>query len=149
VVRPKTQNKSIKEEDQKWFRSTIGSLLYLVKLSRPELANPVREMSKVIDSASPAHQKELKRLIRFIPSTKGKGLKIEADKDKTWKIIAYSDSDYPGENGNRKSITGFIILVCGVPISWKLKAQATVALSSIEGEYIGLCKTICEVKFIS
>jgi Reverse transcriptase (RNA-dependent DNA polymerase) len=40
VIRP-TEEEKVDAETQKWFRSTIGSLLYLVKLSRPDLCNAV------------------------------------------------------------------------------------------------------------
>jgi hypothetical protein len=63
VVCPKSKAEIIGEEQQKMFRSTIRTLLYLVKLSRPDIANPVRELSKAMDGAAPAHENELKRLI--------------------------------------------------------------------------------------
>ena len=53
VVRPKEEDKLIGEGRQKWFRSMVGTLLYLVKLSRPDMANAVRELSKVMDKAVP------------------------------------------------------------------------------------------------
>ena len=68
----------IGEGRQKWFRSMVGTLLYLVKLSRPDLSNSVRELSKVMDGAAPAHEKELKRVIEYVIQTKFKTLKIEA-----------------------------------------------------------------------
>jgi hypothetical protein len=53
----------INEGKQKWFRSAIGTLLYLVKRSHPDLANPVRELAKVMDCANQTQEKELKRTI--------------------------------------------------------------------------------------
>jgi hypothetical protein len=55
----------INEGRQKWFRSAIGTLLYLVKLSRPDLANSVRELAKVMDGANQTQEKELKRMIGY------------------------------------------------------------------------------------
>jgi hypothetical protein len=72
----------VKEEDQKWFRSNIGSILYLVKLPRSELANSVRELSMVMDGAALAHIKELKRIIQFIVGTENKGLKMTINPEK-------------------------------------------------------------------
>ena len=40
------------EKGQKRFRSGIGTLMYLIKLTRPELSNTVRELSKVIDKGT-------------------------------------------------------------------------------------------------
>jgi len=150
VIRPdKKELEVVKEEDQKWFRSNIGSILYLVKLSRPDLANSVRELSKVMDGAAPDHIKELKRLIQFIGGTESKGLKMAISPEKEWIVEAYSDSDFAGDKDERKSVTGFIILVAGVPISWKSKSQPNVTLSSTEAEYVALCETVREVKFVT
>jgi hypothetical protein len=59
VVRPRSKAKMITTKKQKDFMSIIGTLLYLVKLSQPDIANPVRELSKVMDGAAPGHKKEL------------------------------------------------------------------------------------------
>ena len=52
-------------------------LLYLVKYSRPDIANPVRELSKVLDGSTDASFKEMLRVIKYVLDTKNMGLKIE------------------------------------------------------------------------
>ena len=110
VVRPSDEEK-VNSEAQKWFRSNIGSLLYLVKLSRPDLANPVRELSRVMDGAAPGYIKELKRLINFVAQTKDKGLRMKFSGENPWEISGYSDSNFAGNKNGRKSVTGMIIFV--------------------------------------
>ena len=66
MVRPNNQKEMINEIKQKWYCATIGMLLYLVKLSRPDIANSVRELSKVMDGASPAHKKELRKIVNYL-----------------------------------------------------------------------------------
>jgi hypothetical protein len=65
---------------QKYCRLNIGCPFYLVKLSRPDLSNPVRQLLKVMDGAASGHVKELKRLIQFVQSTKGVVLKMQFQK---------------------------------------------------------------------
>ena len=48
----------------------------------------------------------------------------------------------------RLSISGYILFVLGVPIVWKSKGQATVALLSAEVEYYTLSEAAKEVKFV-
>jgi hypothetical protein len=136
------------EGRQKRFRSMIGALLYLVKLLRPAIANAVRELSKVMDRAVPAHEKELKCLLSFVFQTQDKQLNINSDSSEDWRIKAYSDSDFAGDKDDRKSISGFVIFLCGFPIFWKSKAQPCVTLSSTEAEYVALNKMVREMKFI-
>jgi hypothetical protein len=65
-----------------------------------------------------------------------------------WELRIYSDSDWAGDKDNRKSITGFIIFLLGVPILWRSKAQASVALSSTEAKLYALSEAAKEIKFI-
>jgi hypothetical protein len=145
----KTQIKAemIRNEKQKCFRSTIGTLLYLVKLSYPDIANPVRELTNVMDGAAPGHEKELKRLCQFVIQTKGKKLNMKKSKDE-WEVEAFSDSDFAGDKIERKSVTGYVILLSGAAISWKTKAQPCITLSSTEAGYFALNETVREVEFI-
>jgi len=42
------------------YQSAVGTLLFLLKHSQPDLANPLRELSKVLDCPTDAELKELK-----------------------------------------------------------------------------------------
>jgi hypothetical protein len=55
ILRPNKDDPLISSKDQKIFRSGVGMLLYLVKHSRPDIANEVRELSKVADGATTSH----------------------------------------------------------------------------------------------
>ena len=65
IVRPGEGEKLITKGEQTKYRSGIGMLLYLVKFSRPDLSNAVRELSKVNDGATAKHMKDLMRVIKF------------------------------------------------------------------------------------
>jgi hypothetical protein len=43
----------------------------------------------------------------------------------------------------------YVIIVCGVAISWKSKDKPNVTPSNTEAEYVALCEPVREVKFIS
>ena len=59
------------------YRSGIRMLLYLVKYSRPEISNAVREAAKANIGPTKAHMKSLYRLIKFVVDTKNYGLVME------------------------------------------------------------------------
>ena len=52
-------------------------LLYLVEHSRPDIANCVRELSKVLDGTTDCAFNEMLRIIQYVLDTKNLGLKIE------------------------------------------------------------------------
>ena len=61
----------VNQEDHETYRSGVGTLLYLTKHSRPDICNPVRELSKTMDAPAPVHLKEMYKVIRHVLSTKG------------------------------------------------------------------------------
>jgi len=131
--------------------SSVGMLLYPVKYSRPDIVNAVRELTKCMDGATMAAYKEMLRLIKFVLSTKTWGLKImpkTPDGTVKWNLVSFSDSDWAGDKDNRRSINGFIIFLCGVPIVWRSKQQKTVALSSSEAEFVAISEAVKEILFV-
>jgi hypothetical protein len=150
VIVRKVEQK-ISEDEQSTYRSGVGMLLYLTKHSRPDIANAVRELTKVLDGASPAAYKEMKRVIKYVLDTEKLALKIEPvviNGKGFWKIVIYSDSDYATDPENRLSVSGFVLYLCGVPICWRTKQQRSVTLSSSEAEFVALSEAVKEIRFV-
>lgn len=151
VIRSKDESELIHQEQQKKFRSGVGMLLYLVKYSRPDIANAVRELSKVMDGATPAHLKSLHRLIKFVTTTRDKCVIMKNDDLQDldlFVITAFCDSDYAGDKDTRLSVTGFVIYIANTPISWRSRGQKSVTLSSSEAEYVALSEVCAEILFV-
>ena len=139
----------VNPEDHETYRSGIGTLLYLTKHSRPDICNPVRELSKTMDAPAPVHLKEMYKVIRHVLSTKGYGLKFELRKDMIkWALKALSDSDFASDKETRISVFAYIIYFCGIPIAWRSKGMKSVVLSTTEAEYMALSEVVKELKFI-
>jgi hypothetical protein len=147
VLRPDEDAVLLSAEEQRKYRSGFGMLLYLVKHSRSDLCNAVRELAKVMDGATPEHMQLLLRAIKYVLTTKNRGLVTMRPTDE-YKIEAYVDSDYAGDQQNRRSITGYMVYSSGVLIAWKSKQQGGVTLSSSEAEYYALSEVACELIFI-
>ena len=63
-------------------------------------------------------------------------------------LYAYVDSDWAGDIATRRSTTGFILLLGGMPITWKSQLQPCVTLSSTEAEYVAACLCAQEVMWL-
>ena len=127
----------VSPEEHETNRSGVGTLLLLTKLSRPDICNPVRELSKPMDAPMPVHLKEMYNVIRYVLSTKEYGLKFELRKDmKKWALKAPSDSDFASDKETRISVFGYVIYFCGIPITWRSKGMKSVVLSTREAEYM-------------
>ena len=125
-------------------------LLYLVKHTRPDIANTVQQLSKALDKLNEAAFKEMKQVIKYVINTKYLALKIKPklNEDGSWNIVAYSDTDFAGDVESRITITGFILYFSGAPISWKSKGMKSIAQSSSEVEYIALLEAAKVVEFV-
>eukprot|EP00253_Pinus_taeda_P031177 PITA_31177 len=53
-------------------------------------------------------------------------------------LLGFTDSDWAGDNIDRKSTSGYSLSLGSRPIYWLSKKQATIALSSAEAEYRGV-----------
>ena len=147
---PEADEPVISKEEQTLYRRGVGMLLYLVKFSRPDLSNAVRELSKAMMRATPAHVKCLLRLIKYVLDTQNKVLKFDISEQdgQKWILKCYSDSDWAGSKDDRRSVTGYCIYLNGCLISWKSRAQKHVTLSSTEAEYVAVSEVCGDVLFM-
>ena len=147
--RSENEKDKVKTKDHEIYRSGVGTLLYLTKHSRPDISNPVRELSKTMDAPAPVHLKEMYKLIRFVLSTKDYGLKCKLIKSiRKWVLKALSGSDFASNKETRIRIYGYVIYFCGIPIAWRSKGMKSVVLSTTETEYMALSEVVKELKFI-
>jgi hypothetical protein len=148
IIRPMTEEELLNDEEQAKFRSGVGMALYLIKYSRPDIANSVRELSKVMDGANKAHRKALMQLIKYVVETKEQKLTYNVSKKKEkMEIKGYGDSDFAGNTEDCKSINGEVIYLLECPIAWKSKGQKGVTLSSTEAEYVAASEVTMDVLF--
>ena len=139
----------VSPEEQETYRSGVGTLLYLTEHSRPDMCNPVRELSKTMDAQPPVHLNEMYKVVIFVLSTLDFGLKFKLMKNiKKWALKALSDSDFASDKETRISIFGYIIYSCGIQITWRSKGMKSVVLSTTEAEYMALSEVLKELKFI-
>ena len=148
VIRPLEEDTKINLLKQTEYRSGVGMLLYLVKHSRPDLSNAVRELTKVLDGATEAHWKAMVRVIKYVFQTEQLALKLKPYDNQKGNLLAYSDSEFGGDRDTRISVYGYMIYYNGALISWKSKSGKTVTLSSTEAEYYACSETAKELIFI-
>ena len=145
TVRTKEGDKCLNESEQFEYRSAIGMMLFLVKYSRPDIANSVWILSKII-KVNYAHYKQMLRVVKYVLHTRNRMLKIIPEKNgEKWELKCMVNSDYAGDNDNRLSVTGYCVYVNGCLISWKSRAQRSFALSSSESKYVALSDIFTEI----
>jgi hypothetical protein len=122
-----------KSVDQKVYRSMIGSLLYLCA-SRPNIILSVCMCARFQANPKEVHLRAVKRIMRYLVYTPKFGRWYP--KGSTFDLIGYSDADWVGCKIDRKSTTGTCQFLGRSLVSWASKKQNSVALSTVEAEYI-------------
>lgn len=118
------------------FQSIIGSLLYLMLGTRPDIAYAVTKLSKFAANPSKEHRDKALYICRYLVGTRNYSLVLDGTKNAG--LEAFTDSDWGGDLGDRVSITGYFFKLANAAISWTSRTQKSVALSSTEAEYMAL-----------
>ena len=63
-------------------------------------------------------------------------------------MVFFVDADHAGDPEGHCSVTGFVVMMNGGPISWESKQQKVTALSSAEAEYYAASAIGCEIVFL-
>ena len=108
------QQESAPEKDVP-YRQVIGSLMYLLVGSRPDLAFAIGKLSQHAESPSKFHWISDKRVLRYLKSTRYYG--IAFDGNKPLASEGFSDADWAGCELSRTSTSGFLFLVAGGAVS--------------------------------
>ncbi|CAH9120172.1 unnamed protein product [Cuscuta epithymum] len=127
------------------YRRLIGKLNYLT-ITRPDISFAVSVLSQFLDKPCTGHWDAAIRVLRYIKKTPGQGLLFEDRGHRD--IVGYCDADWAGCLMDRRSTSGYCILIGGNLISWKSKKQDVVARSSAEAEYRAMALVTCEILWL-
>lgn len=122
------------------FQKAIGSLMYLQRGSRPDIAFIVCRLAQYCSDPAIRHWNALTRVIRYLKGTQDYGIRYGSYGRLTSDLRGFSDSDYAGDPEDRLSTYGHIFTLCKGPISWTSKKQRSVSTSTTEAEYVALCQ---------
>ena len=122
--------------DQPLYQSLVGSLMYLATCTRPDIAYAVGVLARFSSKPNRSHWTAAKRVLRYLKGTSNLGIVFKRDSPDI--PVAFTDADWAGDVGDRKSTSGYLFCISGGPVSWRSKKQSTVALSTAEAEYVAL-----------
>jgi hypothetical protein len=123
--------------DPSQYQQIVGSLMFAMILTRPDIAFSLGKLSQHMSDPCERHGKALKKLMRYLNFTTSQKLRFGPSGAHRG-FVVYSDADWAGDKIDRKSVSGFVIMFYGGPISWGSKKQKSVATSSCESEYMAL-----------
>ena len=118
------------------YQQIIGSFMYLVTGTRPDLAYTITHLSQFNSDPSKAHMSAAKRVFRYLKGTRDHHLFFRYDSPLS--LSGFCDASYGNCLDTRRSFSGYVFQVGSCTVSWRSRKQRSVAASTCEAEYMAL-----------
>jgi len=130
------------------YSSTVGSLMYAMVCTRPDLSNAMSVVSRYLHNPGKDYWEAVKWIIRYVKGPVNKGLAFDRNKVGSCDVIGFVDSDYAGDLDRKRPIFEYIFTMCAGAISWKASLQSIAALSTTAAEYIAATEKVKETTWL-
>jgi hypothetical protein len=122
------------------YRKRLGELLWIARITRPDIAAAVSKLSTVANNPGLTHWDLTTYLIQYLHHTRHLGILYERNKSSyPYGFVDVAFSPHYGNDGDDyRSFEGWLMKNAGGPIAWSARFQKNLALSSSESEYYGL-----------
>ena len=149
----RTPGRPCTNEELASYWKLLGKLMYLCN-TRPDIIFETHKMAQYSHKACHNHWIALLRILSYVEGTidygtrYGRGdietpyykvdnnIEVYCGSSRSTDLVTFADSDYAGDPGDRKSITGVIMMLNGGAVAAISKKQTSVATSTTNAEYI-------------
>jgi hypothetical protein len=137
-LEPATDENKLDSASTIRYQSAVGALMYAAQATRPDIAFAVTMLSQFNSKPNELHWQAVKRVFRYLRGTAQLGIVYTGTGDLRDQapLLGYCDSDWAQCRYSSRSVSGYVFLICGGAISWQSRKQQSVALSTVEAEYI-------------
>ncbi|XP_073137364.1 secreted RxLR effector protein 161-like [Henckelia pumila] len=122
------------------YSSAVGSLMYAMMCTRPDICYVVGLVSRYQSNPGGRHWSAVKRILRYLKGTTD--FLCYQGNDLT--LMGYTDADWGGDLDERKSTSGYAFLLNGGCVSWRSKKQTCVSLSTMEAKFVACASAVQE-----
>jgi Reverse transcriptase (RNA-dependent DNA polymerase) len=118
----------------------------------PDISFAVGSLAKYTSNPGRVHWKALLKILGYLSQTLNHFIRYKRDTSnedgmpvrgyargilpQLSDFQCYVDASFAGDVDTRRSTTGYIFKICGGPVPWQSRMQPSVALSSMESEYM-------------
>ena len=127
------------------YASAIGSLMYAMVCTRPDIAHAVGVVSRYMSNPGKQHWEAVKWILRYLRGTADYALCF---KKSDLGLEGFVDADMARDVDGRKSTMGYVYTLGGTAVSWVSKLQKIVALSTTEAEYVAMTEASKEMVWL-
>ena len=127
------------------YASTIGSLMYVMLCTRPDICYSVGMINRYQSNPGLKHWQAVKHILKYLRRTRYYML-VYHSKDLI--PIGYTDSNFQLDLDFRKSTSSCVFNLGGGAISWRSVKQSCIVDSTMEAEYVVACEAAKEAVWL-
>ena len=127
-------------------REAIGSLMWLLTMTRPDITNAVRAVARYAHEPTERLWQAIMKILSYLNGTRSLG--ITNVRDSGLSLNVYADADYTSKENDRRSVSGIAVTLGGTIVSHTSKTQRVVLLSTSETEYVAGGEGVKEALFV-
>nr|GEV49026.1 retrotransposon protein, putative, Ty1-copia subclass [Tanacetum cinerariifolium] len=126
----------------------IGSIMYVVRCTRPDVAFAQNITSRFQQNFGEAHWTAVKNILKYLRNTKDTFLVYGGDPEAELRVNCYCDAGFETDRDDTKSQTGYIFVLNAGTVVWKSSKQSTTAHHATKAEYIAASEAAKEAVWI-
>ncbi|KAL2524270.1 cysteine-rich RLK (RECEPTOR-like protein kinase) 8 [Abeliophyllum distichum] len=127
------------------YASAVGSLVYAMLCTRPDICYTVGIVSRYQSNPGPEHWTAVKHILKYLRRTRDYMLVYSAP---DLVPTGYTDSNFQADRDSRKSTSGSVLTLGGGAVVWRSIKQSCIADSTMEKEYVAACEAAKEAVWL-
>jgi len=138
-----TSNEERKRMDKIPYASAIGSIMYAMICTRPDVSYSLSATSRYQSNPGENHWTAVKRILKYLRRTKDLFL-VYGGQEGELVVKGYTDASFQTDPDDFRSQSGYMFCLNGGAVTWKSSKQSTIADSTTEAEYIAAAEAAKE-----
>lgn len=139
---------ALDDREKQIYQSIVGALLYAALGTRPDIAFAVSALSRHCAHPISSNLTAARRVLQYLYTTRSFKLLYSASDNSGALLNGFCNADWASSVIDRRSISGFVFRFGNSLITWKLKRQTMVALSTAEAELIACSEASREAMWL-
>ena len=116
--------------------------MFAACVTRPDIMCAVGQLSQFLNKPTSKHLLAAKRILCYLKGTLNLGIHYGHP---ATPLVGFSDADWAGNLDTWRSTTGYVVMLNNRAVAWRSQRQPTVALSTMEAEYMALTEATKEL----
>ena len=130
------------------YRSILGSLMYVMLGTRPDLAWVVARLGRYQSNQSQQHLEAAFRCLRYLRGTAKLRLCLGHNTNGPNKLVGYTDASWVDDIDDAKSTSGYCFFLGRGTVCWASRKQRSVAKSTFDAEYYAAHEACQQIQWL-